>query len=347
MHYHSALQAIADYVTTRLARHFPGQAVLGVINGRAGTVSRHRMVQRVVEELSATVPQWPRAVESGSDVTTVWTESVEGLHGVVRDWYRRNSQTKRKPPILVSLGGDGTHNQVMRALEVAGDRVWYFRVPLGSGNDAVEMESLGQLLLALEEKPIPKWIPEVRVQTPRQSFRAFNITSVGIDAFVTMKHQQLRRVLPGNTYRIIANAAVLIFERLVGLGPTSITTPEEDLGCAERVLIAMGVTGRRTYGDHIRILPGDENLCILGSASLRNKLRLKKLLFAGDHVFDPIATMRRTESVTIDYDGRLPMQVDGEATWLESEDFPLTMRIHPRALLVVEPTFRGFPETHT
>lgn len=340
MQYRDGLQRIAEHVTFSLGAAFPGHPVLGVINGKAGTVARHHALQRVAESLARS----PVSLGEGADpadITTVWTDSVDALHEVMSGWLRRVGEKKKSPtPIIASFGGDGTHNQVMRSIPEprtgAGPDVWFFRVPLGSGNDAVGAATLPEVLGSLSEPLAPVWIPEVEVETPRRTLGAFNIASVGIDAYVTMMHHHLRNALPGNTYRIIANLALLIYERLVNLGPLSINAGGEDLGRGKRVLIAFGVHGNLTYGDHIRILPGEENLCVFESVSLLEKIRMKKLLMKGAHVHQPITTMRSAREILIEYDRKLPVQVDGEAEWLAAEDFPLTMRVRDNARMVLQ-----------
>lgn len=337
MQYHDALQTVADHVVLSLAAAFPGHPVLGVINGRAGTAARHNALLRVAGTI-------PRRQEPTERVSTVWTDTVEALHEVMNQWLGRVRGERKGSggtPIVASFGGDGTHNQVMRAVPAGEDGtvsdVWFFRVPLGSGNDAVGISSLPEVLRMIASDLVPRWIPEVEVLSPRRTVHAFNIASLGIDAFVTMLHHRLRKMLPGNTYRIIANLALLIYERLVGLGPIHLFTEEEDLGSRERVLIAFGVHGRLTYGDHIKILPTEENLCAFDRVSLRGKLRMKRLLMAGNHVHEAVTTMRKTREIRLLYRGRLPLQVDGEAEWLEEEDFPLIMRARERSRLVLQP----------
>lgn len=332
MHYRESLQLLADYITTSLAACFPGHPVLGVINERAGTVTRHGELEAVVDRLPRSLP--PPSTEVNS--STVWTDSVEALQDVLSDWFDRSVTRKTPTPIVVSLGGDGTHNQVMRSVTASAENIWFFRVPIGSGNDAVGIDSLQEVLASLSADLAPVWVPEVEVVTPRRTLHAFNIASVGIDAFVTMMHDRLRRVLPGNTYRIVANIAILAYERLVNLAPLHIVTADEDLGSQERILVAFGVHGKLTYGDHIRILPGDDNLCIFRRVSLRQKLRMKRLIFRGEHVNHPITTMRQTREITLHYNQRLPVQVDGEADWLEPDDFPLIMRTRERARRVLQ-----------
>ncbi len=348
MQYRQALQLVADHSTVSLARRFIGHPVLGIINGRAGTTAKHRLLLRVVENLT---PAGSERTKSNDDlnVSTVWTDTVDALHEVMARWIRREYRSGGPAPIVVSFGGDGTHNQVLQAVdnvpEVPSEGIWYFRVPLGSGNDAVGVESLEDVLDSLQGELAPRWIPEVEVVTPRRTLRAFNIASVGIDAFVTMMHHRLRKLLPGNTYRLIANAALLIYEKLVNLGPMSIVSDGEDLGTGDRILVAFGVHGHLTYGDHIRILPNEENLCIFNRASLLVKLKMKKLLMHGNHVHETVTTMRKTSEITIRYDRRITVQVDGEADWLEPEDFPLVMRTRDRSRKVLQPA--RFAEAET
>jgi len=336
MRYQTALERIIGVIERTLAGTFPDARRIYIANPHAGTRRRHRRSESVAQSL----PEVDRG-GLGDRYRIVWSESVDETVGTI------DSVAADDPGevIVVSLGGDGTHNHTLRTA-MRYPSVAVLRVPLGSGNDANEFETLQEFLTALTRPLRRRRIPSVevtRLGTPGvPPVAAFNIASLGIDAFITAMHDRWRTVLPGNTYRLLVDAAVLRYERLVDLTRSGLTLRdgdgrEVDEGEAVRILIAMGVSGRRTYGDHMRVLPGEENVCVLGTAGLRDKLRMKRLFYEGRHVDEPLTRMYRAEELTITYDRALPLQLDGEAEWVRPEAFPLRFRVVPDSVSVIDP----------
>ncbi len=336
MEYRHAVERIVSVIDNAVARSFPDRDRIYIANPHAGTHYRHHRTVTVASHYEE------HAIETNP--TIHWTGGPEEA--------RKAIHALSAPTIVVSLGGDGTHNHCLRAGMEGADGIAFLRVPLGSGNDAGATASLKEFLAALNHPLRERPIPAVKVLrngggngTPEA---AFNIASVGIDAFITAMHDKWRAILPGNTYRLLVNLAVLRYERLVKLGPSklklTVSSPETtgsakpvDDGHRRRTLVAMGVTGYRTYGDHMRVLPGKENVCVLGTANLLDKFRMKSLFYAGRHVEEEITTMYSAEEMVIEYDGTLPLQMDGEAMWLRREDFPLRMKIQTNAVNIVDP----------
>ncbi|MFP4153624.1 MAG: diacylglycerol/lipid kinase family protein [Alkalispirochaeta sp.] len=336
MRYQTALERIIGAIEKTLSGTFPDGRRLYIANPHAGTRRRHRRTEMVARAL-------PEFHGAGNNrlFRIVWSESVaETIRAI-------ESASTDDPGgvIVVSLGGDGTHNHTLRTA-MRYPSVAVLRVPLGSGNDANEFETLPEFLAALNRPLRRRRIPAVevaRLGTPEAPVvAAFNIASLGIDAFITAMHDRWRALMPGDTYRLFVDAAVLRYERLVDLTVSGLTFRDGDgstidAGEAVRILIAMGVSGGRTYGDHMRVLPGEENVCVLGTANLRDKLRMKRLFYEGRHVDEPLTRMYRAEELTIRYDRSLPLQLDGEAEWVRPEEFPLRFRILHDAVEVIKP----------
>ncbi|MDA3949881.1 MAG: diacylglycerol kinase family protein [Spirochaeta sp.] len=343
MRYQDAVDTIIAVVDAAISHSFPDHPRAFITNRHAGTRHRHRRTVAVARTLrqQERVPRLRHIPEVHRTATA--REAV----GVVRELQRRSAaQAIGNPTVVVSLGGDGTHNHCLRAGMSDPETVVFLRVPLGSGNDASDTESLAAFLDAITGTLHIAWVPAVEVlregDPTAHPLAAFNIASLGIDAFITAMHDRWRTILPGNTYRLLVDLAVLRYETLVNLAPCglAVTQPSGsviDEGTAVRMLIAMGVSGHRTYGDHMHVLPGEENVCVLGWAGLRDKLRIKRLFYAGAHVAEPITTMYQSGDIIISYDRPVPVQMDGEAMWLNSDDFPLRFRLRHRAVQVLTP----------
>lgn len=329
--YHDAVLRIAARIVKILEVEFPDRRRLILANRSAGTSRRHRETCRSVEQLFG--PTSP----SITGEPFVWTASPEHASKILT----RSAASDQL--IVVSIGGDGTHNQIL-STAIAGElpRLSFARVPLGSGNDSTGIGRIDEYIRGIENGFVERQIPAVLVETRRRRLFAFNIASIGIDAYVTALHDRWRARLPGDTYRFAADLAVLRFENNVGLRESQLSGTDEcdtsiDFGHALRNMIVFGVDGHRTYGDHMRVLPGDENVCIIGTAGLFTKIRIKKLFFTGRHTDQPETTMARLKTLRVDYDGSLPLQVDGEAYWIAPEEFPVIFSRIERSVVSIDP----------
>jgi diacylglycerol kinase family enzyme len=306
-----------------------------IINVRAGALAhrgRFKRVRRVFAEFTAGIEGAQRDAEA-----LVVHYHFTQYHGHAREIARRillANVDRDRQRVIVSLGGDGTHGEILSVLSSAAPsvqaRTTVFRLPLGSGNDGADSPDLATALRVMLSGRTVSGIPSVRVETARgRSFHAFNIVSVGIDAFVTDVSARLKRLLPGNIYRIAAATSAALYQVL--LHPREMTAEfrRADGAPVPRagrfVLLAMGPSGHRTYGNGMRILPGDDNVCLVHRLSTVQIMTLKSSMYRGEHVDLPVVETFDSADITIRYDGRLPLQADGEPVWLEADDFPLRM----------------------
>ena len=253
--------------------------------------------------------------------------------------------------LLVSVGGDGTHEEVLSELYQADpsvlNRLEVFRLPMGTGNDSADAGEVQEACELLYGGETSRRISALKVHAAGlDPFFSFNIASMGLDAYVTDVTNRLRGVVPGDTYKVIADFATLFYEPSFRRGPMEIRL-ESPEGIVETlagkfVLLAMGVSGHRVYGGAKPVLPGDENLCLVSSVSVIRKIQLKKLFYSGTHVDQRETTMRAARHIVVQYDGRIPVQVDGESRWLHPENFPVSIEIlEPRVHVLTHPIVTG------
>jgi diacylglycerol kinase family enzyme len=306
-----------------------------VVNTRAGRLSHRgqfRRVQRTVQLFTAGLEGEHRPKES-----VIVHYHFTQYHGHAREIARRillAGVEASRHRVIVSLGGDGTHGELLSVLSKADPvvltRTTVFRLPLGSGNDGADAPDLVTALRLLLSAPTARGIPYLRVRAASgRSFDAFNLVSVGIDAFVTDVSARLKSLVPGNLYRVAASASAALYQTLVR--PREMTAELGRRGQApipragRFLLVAAGPTGSRTYGNGMRILPTEENVCLVHRMSTLQVMLLKGKMYRGEHVELPVVETFSAGSVTLRHEGRLPLQADGEATWLSKEDFPLTI----------------------
>jgi len=245
----------------------------------------------------------------------------------------RQVEQERRRAVLMTAGGDGTHSECIGPLlDLDGKALKHlaiFRLPMGSGNDGADAESMAAACSDLPRLSKVGHTAAIRVTPNNEPSRyALNITSVGIDAFVTHTNNKLRKRLPGDTYKVVADLATLFYEPVYKVRHMSAILRSRLGGkptilAGDFILFAIGVSGHRYYGGHKQILPSDDNICAIRTIPLIRKLALKKLLYHGEHIYQSSVEMATADHVEIRYDGRIPLQIDGEGRWLGPEQFPL------------------------
>jgi diacylglycerol kinase family enzyme len=235
--------------------------------------------------------------------------------------------------LIITAGGDGTSREVLTVLYAASS--WcrshcvVLRLPMGTGNDGADAWELNK---ALDLLIYPSKIEMTRAlrlttATGKGPFYAFNILSVGLDAFVTHMTNKMKCFFPGDFYKLWVDIASLLYDRLYHVGLMKIRASDEAgntlillQDCI--LLLAMGVSGRRTYGAHKWILPDDRNVCAVKQMSLFQKLRLKGLFTTGEHSTKPESILFNAHRVALEGTYPILAQMDGETVLLEPEDFP-------------------------
>jgi diacylglycerol kinase family enzyme len=310
-----------------------------IVNPHAGFFKRLSTVSKLIAELEEKLAELRRrAPRRKVEVNTVHFTEHPGharliTEKILDDEARAASGIER---LLIGCGGDGTSNEICTALVGAEtnllDQMKLLRLPLGTGNDVADAPTFSQAYdLILGSRQGTK-TGALRVTTagapPRYSF---NIGSVGLDAYIVGLTNNFKRVIPGDAYKFMVDLGSLFYERRIKPQPMEIeVTGIEGVTRLESFvpsMVVMGISGGRTYGGHMPVLPGAENLCVVGSMSVMEKIRNKKLFYLGRHGELPQARFFAAARIDIGYTGRIPMQLDGEFTWLTTEDFPLSMEV--------------------
>ena len=249
--------------------------------------------------------------------------------------------------LIITAGGDGTSREVLSVLyhvpEALRSRMAVLRLPMGTGNDGADAPELAAALDLLLKPTRIVFTPALRLLTApngpaaiaaesQSPFLAFNILSVGLDAFVTHMTNKMKGKFPGDFYKLWVDIAALFYDRLYTVGFLDVkaldTQGGELLSLHEKILLlAVGASGHRTYGSQKKILPDSRNVCMLRQMSLSRKLALKGLLNTGGHSDKDEAIMLNAHRVV--FSGRHPMlvQMDGETVLLKQEDFPAAIEL--------------------
>jgi diacylglycerol kinase family enzyme len=249
------------------------------------------------------------------------------------------------PPfqLIICAGGDGTSWEVLSALHDAPARFLssaaVIRLPLGTGNDGADAPTLDGALDLLIKPVYVEYTPALRLYTkqggPASSkgqFLAFNILSVGLDAFVTHMTNKMKGKLPGDSYKLWVDIAALFYDRVYKVDYMEIKSFDEhgkevNSFREKLLLVAVGASGHRTYGSGNKILPDDRNVCAVKQMSVFRKIALKDLFKTGEHISKPESILYTARKVEFSAMYPLLAQMDGETVLLEREDYPAAIEL--------------------
>jgi diacylglycerol kinase family enzyme len=168
---------------------------------------------------------------------------------------------------------------------------------------------------------------------------AFNVGSIGLDAFIVGLTNRFKRVLPG-AYKALVDVGSLFYEQRVKQMPMDVRifskTGQVDIKGIVPSMVIVGVSGGRSYGGQMPVLPGVDNVCVIDHMGFMDKIRNKSLFYVGRHGELPQVRFYSADRVDMEYHGKIPMQLDGELMWLDEKDFPVSMRVLPPMINVLK-----------
>ncbi|MDR3333782.1 MAG: diacylglycerol kinase [Treponema sp.] len=251
--------------------------------------------------------------------------------------------------LIITAGGDGTSLEVLTVLADAAPtlraRFVILRLPMGTGNDGADAWELDTALNLLLDPTTIAYTSALRLTTStpgKGPFMAFNILSVGLDAFVTHMTNKMKRNLPGDSYKLWVDIAAILYDRLFKVGQMEVRALDERgvelTSFKETVLLmAVGVSGHRSYGSHKRILPDDRNVCVVKQMSLGRKIALKGLFTTGTHIDKPESFLFNANRVAFRGQHPILAQMDGETVLLGPADFPAVIELTEPVIPILKP----------
>ena len=283
------------------------------------------------------------------------------------------ARTQNEESLIVAAGGDGTSLEIQTALFIAAaaskqrrqavmKHITVLRLPLGTGNDGTDGHTLEETMKLLEG---PVHFANARAlkityeghagmadyekskkakdlwNLSDQPWYAFNIASIGIDAYITYMTNRMKNSFPGDSYQLWVNVAAGLYD--VSFPPADAEI--EILGKNDELIdtvktkieyVLLGVSGHRTYGSNHHILPDDDNVCITPKMTLISKLVNMQAFSDGTHKAKKLSTFYTAEKLRIHYNGSVLVQMDGEPRLLTPAHFPLVMERTEPCIRVIE-----------
>ncbi|MCX7027307.1 MAG: diacylglycerol kinase family protein [Spirochaetes bacterium] len=336
---------LADGVRTILEHSpsFPGRSLVVdiVANPKAGGFKRPRFRSKREAELAKVIETAVALPRRDGDVQVRLhlTERCGHAAAIAQRIIERSTANGQDSiHFIMTAGGDGTSLETAeRLLHLPDDRKDRFallRLPLGTGNDGSEgrdlVTALSRFLGALkfERRAAVRVIPAE--EGGRPPLWAFNIASIGVDAYIADKTNKLKAIFPGDSYKFWVDVATVLYDRAYKVVPMSLAVWDEagkEIHHSEkgRLLVAMGASGNRQYGSNKRILPGPENVVSCSNTGLLRKLLIKGAIETGKHEGLREIEHFSAARIEMNYTEDIPLQCDGETEKLAHCDFPLVM----------------------
>ena len=253
---------------------------------------------------------------------------------------RADARQESKRHIIITAGGDGTSLEAAERIallpEPEKDRFGILRLPLGTGNDGSEgrdlITALGRFLgpVKFARRPAVRVTPaSAGGGKPRY---AFNIASIGLDAYVAEMTNKVKAKISGDFYKFWVDIASVFYDKVYKVAPMHVKL-WNNLGklvrdeTKEQLLVVFGVSGYRQYGSNKPILPSKENVVLVSQTSLLRKMAIKTPIETGKYQGLPEVESYSASKAEVEYDKPILLQCDGETQLLTQKDFPLTFEV--------------------
>lgn len=278
--------------------------------------------------------------------------------------------------LIVTAGGDGTSLEVQTALfkeamqgpkhnDAIMNHIAILRLPLGTGNDGTDGHKIQETIELLKGGLVFTNDRAVRIYPEKEpddaairacgknpdkygdeNFRApwyaFNIASMGLDAYVVHMTNTVKKKLPGNFYHICVPLSGFTYDKDFPLGTATIEFFENKEVKSGEVtqpftLLAFGASGNRVYGGGHKVLPDSNNLCVARKINLWTLIKENHRFVDGSFKGTDLATLYTVEKIRLSYDKPILMQCDGETVLLSPAHFPIIIELTEPCLRVLKP----------
>ena len=278
--------------------------------------------------------------------------------------------------MIVTAGGDGTSLEVQTALfkeamqgpkhnDAIMNHITILRLPLGTGNDGTDGHKIEETIELLkgglvfandravriypENEPDEAAIKSCEKDPAKYGdvnfcapWYAFNIASIGLDAYVVHMTNTIKKRLPGNFYHLCVPLSGFTYDKAFPLGTATIELFENKENKSGELtlpitLLAFGASGYRVYGGGHKILPDSNNLCVAPKISLWSLIKDNHRFVDGSFKGTKLATLHSVEKIRLFYDKPILLQCDGETVLLTPAHFPIIMELTDPCLRVLKP----------
>ena len=283
--------------------------------------------------------RWPelahRAAQLGLEGTTLFSERPGHLIELSQQAANNGAE------LIVSVGGDGTLNEVVNGLVRAGASTELATIPLGTGMDFVRTYGIPTRFDDAVRTAVEGTARTIDVG--RVSYREWsgseteryvaNVGSVGMSAAVAQRANGMSKALGGKATFFYALARVF-FEWDNTLVSVQLDDERREARMHD-VIVANG----QWHGGAMHLAPGAQpddglfDVVLIGDVTKRDFVTTAPKLYKGTYLAHPKIELLRSRTVAVDAPERLPIELDGEQVGTT----PARFEIVPAALRVRVP----------
>lgn len=243
--------------------------------------------------------------------------------------------------VVVSIGGDGTLREVAAALVESHQETPLFVVPAGRGNSTYRHlygdGDWRDLARELSERVEPRPLEVGRVESTPTIEETYFVLGFTAGLFRSaLAGAELLRALPGPVAYLLATANAAVFD-----DPVDVTVAVDGDRVADGAARLVAVGGGRYRGSEFALLPdsrpGDGLLhtLVVEPTGARASVGLLRLARADRLLEHPAVSYRSGETVTIEGDEGVPVELDG--TPVETPLDSAQLSVVPEAIRVAYP----------
>ena len=350
---------------------FIANQVSGCFTNKVKSEHYKRVFNREEKNLSD-FPVCVKSISSKLFITEYAGHTKELTQAVITELIASNSPDTEC--VLISAGGDGTSLEVQTTLykesqinqlkaDVIKNQITILRLPLGTGNDGTDGHKIEETIELLkgqltftnscaikvypENAPAEEQIKacgknpkKYNPENPQAPWFAFNIASIGLDAYVVYMTNTVKQKIPGNFYHICVPLSGLVYDKDFKTGTATMEffdkngTKTDEITCPI-TLIAFGASGHRMYGGGHKVLPTNDNICYAPKVKLLRLIRDNSQFIDGSFVGTDLAYLKSGEKLRISYDQPILLQCDGEVAMLTKDHFPLIIEKTEKVLRTI------------
>jgi YegS/Rv2252/BmrU family lipid kinase len=281
----------------------------------------------------STGKRWPeiahRAAARGLDGDALISDGPGRLTALAREAVQNGARR------LVVIGGDGTVNEVVNGLPDGAD-VDLAVIPRGTGWDFVrtfaiprDLDGAIDVALSGSSREIDLGVATYRTWSGEEAHSMFaNVASAGISGAIAQRANESSKALGGKLSYYWSTLAVFFGWQT---GHMRVTVDGESR--EGRMIDAMVCNGR-FLGGGMMMCPEAEpddgafDVLLIGDVTKRDLAFVLPKTYKGKHLPHPRLEVLRGSVVTVDSDGPLPIELDGE----QPGTTPVRLEVRPRAL---------------